>query len=104
MSSLDGKTESLNRFLAILLRYGTWTACIVIGCGLVLDALNSIGVKGDLAIYSPKFILAGVALLIALPIGRVFSSLVYFTLQREYVYSGFALVVLVIIALGAFLK
>ncbi|MDQ7979270.1 DUF1634 domain-containing protein [Paraburkholderia sp. SARCC-3016] len=94
----------LDRWLAMLLQYGTWIACAVIGAGLVLNAATSAGMLQ--AQYAPRganVITAGVGLFVLLPVSRVTLMLVAFARQRNRRYVAIAATVLAIIAAGCVL-
>ena len=89
-----GNHPYLERLLAYVLQYGSWTASAVIGVGL---ALSLFGTHGAIGI---KIITVGVALFILLPVFRVLIMFLVFLKERDYKFSAIAALVLVILALG----
>jgi uncharacterized membrane protein len=84
----------LERLLAYVLQYGSWTASAVIGLGLALSLFGSHGPIGI------KIVTAGVALFILLPAFRVLIMSLVFLRERDYRFSAIAALVLVILMLG----
>ncbi|WP_321795768.1 DUF1634 domain-containing protein [Caballeronia sp. J97] len=76
---------TLDRLLAAFLQCGTWTACAMIGAGLI---------------FGSNALTAGVALFILLPVLRVVLMLAVFARQRNYLYVTIAATVLAVIAAG----
>ncbi|QYD68995.1 DUF1634 domain-containing protein [Paraburkholderia edwinii] len=94
----------LDRWLAALLQYGTWVACVVIGAGLVLNAATGAGMlQAREAPWGANVITAGVGLFVLLPVLRVTLMLVIFARQRNRRYVAIAATVLTIIAAGCVL-
>jgi uncharacterized membrane protein len=94
----------LDRWLATLLQYGTWVACVVIGAGLVLNAATGAGMlQAREAPWGANVITAGVGLFVLLPVLRVTLMLVIFARQRNRQYVAIAATVLTIIAAGCLL-
>ncbi|APR37327.1 hypothetical protein BTO02_01020 [Paraburkholderia sp. SOS3] len=94
----------LDRWLAILLQYGTWIACTVIGAGLVLNAAAGAGMlQAKYVPWGANVITAGVGLFVLLPVSRVALMLVVFARQRNRRYAAIAATVLAIIAAGCVL-
>jgi uncharacterized membrane protein len=87
----------LERLLAALLQNGTWLASAVIGIGLVVLLVVRSGVVAGAGV---PIVAAGIALLILLPVLRVAVMLVAFAVERDYLFSGIAALVLVIILAG----
>ena len=77
---------TLERQLAIVLRYGTWIATAVIALGLAGGGTRTAT--------------AGIAIMILLPVLRLFVMLIVFLRQRDYALSAIAGLVLAFIALG----
>lgn len=88
----------LERMLAALLQNGTWLASAVIGVGLVVLLVTGSG--GVVAGSGVPIVAAGIALLILLPVLRVAVMLIAFAVERDYLFSGIAALVLVIILTG----
>jgi hypothetical protein len=78
---------SLDRRLELLLKVGTWAACALVAAGMLL-AYRSI-------------VVAGVLLLIALPVMRVVLMGWWFSIHRELRFALAAAAVLFIILLSA---
>lgn len=79
--------DGLDRWLALLLKIGTWAACALVAAGLVLT--------------HPTLVIVGVLLLIALPILRVVLMAGWFAAHRELRFALAAAAVLLIILLSA---
>ena len=77
----------LDRRLELLLKVGTWAACTLVAVGMLL-AYRSVAV-------------AGVLLLIALPVKRVVLAGWWFSIHREQRFALAAAAVLLIILLSA---
>jgi len=90
--SNTARHPELERLLAHLLDKGTWLASAVIGVGLLLAGAGSAGMS---------LVRVGVALFIALPIVRVLAMMVVFWRERDYRFGTIALLVLLIIGVGA---
>ncbi len=93
MSTDLAECPELNQLLATVLHRGTWLGWSVIAIGLALP----------MAGWSEAIVTAGIALLIALPVLRVFLMLVVFVRERDFLFSAIAMLVLVIILLGSVL-
>jgi Protein of unknown function (DUF1634) len=95
------RRPGLDQLLAKVLHRGTWLGSSVIALGL---ALPMAGWSGDSSatIYT-RIVTAGVALLIVLPVLRVFLMLVVFVRERDVRFSVIAMLVLAIILLGSVL-
>jgi hypothetical protein len=97
---LAGRPE-LNQLLAKVLHQGTWLGWSVIALG---SAPPMAGWSGpSFTMICTRIITAGIALLIALPVLRVFLMLVAFLRERDFLFSAIAMLVLVIILLGSVL-
>jgi uncharacterized protein DUF1634 len=83
----------LDQLLAKVLHRGTWLGSCVIALGLALP----------MAGWSTRIVTAGIALLIALPVLRVFLMLVIFVRERDFRFSAIAMLVLTIILVGSVL-
>jgi uncharacterized membrane protein len=79
--------------LASLMSLGTWVAC----------ALITVGIALSLTVGSTRtpFLMAGIALIIFLPILRLLFMLTSFLRARDFPIAAVAALVLTIIALGA---
>lgn len=82
----------LDRTLTMLLRYGSWFACALIGAGLIL-AITGVSAGARTAAL-------GIGLFISLPPIRVLVMLVEFVRERDYRLAISAGVVLTVIGLG----
>lgn len=93
--TMPDSTGRLNDRLAKLLGLGTWLACAFIALGMILPltGLQHLG-KFD-------FVLAGIALLIALPTMRVAAMALWFFLQRDLQFAFVAVLVFTIIMISA---
>lgn len=90
--------DRLDRRLALLLKAGTWLACVLIAPGMLLPQV-SIGMRG----VQVNLVIVGVVLLIVLPVVRVALMAWWFTVHRELQFALAATVVLLIIVLSALL-
>jgi hypothetical protein len=88
----------LDHRLALVLRFGTWTACALIAAGLLLPRLSF-----DIGVVHVNLVIAGVALLIVLPVARVALMALWFAIHRERQFALIAITVLAIIVLSAVL-
>jgi Protein of unknown function (DUF1634) len=93
MNSDLAECPELNQLLATVLHRGTWLGWSVIAIGFFLP----------IAGWSGAIVTAGIALLIALPVLRVFLMLVVFVRERDFLFSAIAMLVLAIILLGSVL-
>jgi hypothetical protein len=101
MSTDLARRPGLNQLLAKVLHRGTWFGSSVIALGL---ALPMAGWWGDSsAIICTRIVTAGIALLIALPVLRVFLMLIVFVCERDFRFSAIAMLVLAIMLLGSVL-
>ncbi|AZW20778.1 DUF1634 domain-containing protein [Bordetella bronchiseptica] len=78
--------------LAVLLRAGTWAACLIIAAGLLLGMID--------APAGARVVNAGIVLFIALPAARLLAMLAAFARQRDWRYALIVALVLAIIAAG----
>lgn len=92
MTRDTGRPSRLESQLAALLLYGTGVATAVIGVGVALALRHQ-----PSALH---IITLGIALFIALPIGRVLMMLVVFIRARDYRFVAITATVLVVILAG----
>ena len=92
MSSDTGTPTRLESQLATLLLYGTGVATAVIGVGVALALRHQPS--------APHIITLGIALFIALPIGRVLMMLIVFIRATDYRFVAITATVLVVILAG----
>lgn len=90
--------DGLDRRLALLLKVGTWVACLFIATGLLLPQF-ALTIPGG----HVNLVIVGVALLIALPVLRVVLMAWWFMAHRELQFALAASVVVLIIVLSAVL-
>jgi uncharacterized protein DUF1634 len=84
---------TLERRLANLLGFGTWTAAGLLGAGLMLALLTTYTLPRDF------LLLLGIGLLIALPVARIVVTGFVFLYRHEFGYAAIAgLVLLIVIA------
>jgi hypothetical protein len=99
MNSVALRPARLEWLLAVVLRYGSWLASVVIGFGLGLALIDSrrpqMAMLRDMRIAT-----IGIALFILLPVVRVMLMLIVYLRQRDYPLGAAALLVLAIILLG----
>jgi hypothetical protein len=91
----------LNQLLAKVLHRGTWLGWSVIALGLGPPMAGWLGASSTTV--CTRIVTAGIALLIALPVLRVFLMLVVFLRERDFLFSAIAMLVLAIILLGSVL-
>jgi uncharacterized membrane protein len=94
----------LEELLAVLLRYGSWSASAVIGLGYALALIGADPFTRNLA--SPpnmRIVSTGIVLFILLPILRVLLMLLVFIRERDFRFAFISGMVLAIILLGIFL-
>jgi uncharacterized membrane protein len=91
--------DGLEKLLASVLNLGSLLACSIIAVGILLSIYNRL--KEFPSATGLKVVTAGVSLLIFLPAGRVALMLCAFMRDRDLLFSGISLLVLVIIILGA---
>jgi len=94
----DGGLEQL---LARVLYLGSLLACSIIALGIILSLFH--GRKVLPSATGMKVAAAGISLLIFLPVLRVVLMLSAFVRDRDLLFSGISMLVLVIIVLGAVL-
>jgi len=87
-------TGRLEELLAVLLRYGSWSASVAIGLGYALALMGSHGMR---------IVRVGIVLFILLPIVRVSLMFVVFIRERDFRFALISGMVLVIILLGILL-
>lgn len=92
MSRYTGTPSRFESQLASLLLYGTGMAMAVIGVGIALALRHWSSAL--------PIITVGIALLIALPIGRVLMMLIAFSRARDYRFVAITATVLVVILAG----
>jgi hypothetical protein len=95
------RRPGLDQLLAKVLHGGTWLGSCVIALGLALPMAGWSG--NSSAIICTRIVTAGIALLIVLPVLRVFLMLVVFVRERDVRFSVIAMLVLAIILLGSVL-
>jgi uncharacterized membrane protein len=89
----------LEDLLAKALHRGTCTACVIVGFGLILNAVPISSFKTIGGILG----LMGVALFVLLPVARVSMMLAVFLKDRDYVFVLISALVLAVIGFGAVL-
>ena len=91
----------LERWLAALLKGGTWVASLTIAAGLILllPAAHTASHHTALPPGMP-LVTAGIALFILLPVLRLILMLGVFLQQRDYRFSAITVLVLLIVAAG----
>jgi uncharacterized membrane protein len=95
------KTERLEGMLARLLNYGTWSSSAVTAAGLGLGLIQAyLGARALGGLSGTTVVMAGIAILIMLPVLRLALMLMVFLRERDYVFGIIAALVLTIIALG----
>lgn len=94
------KMERRDRVIAGLLLYGTWLASAIIAVGLVLEGLGRLAGVVRPGVSGYGLMTAGIAILVLLPVARVFVLLVIFLHERDYVYVAISALVLAIIGAG----
>lgn len=95
------RAGQLERWLADLLRYGSWLALAAIGLGFALALIGSNLSMGHLAILqNMRIAKVGIVLLILLPVLRVFLMLLFFIRERDFRFVSLAGLVLAIILLA----
>ena len=94
----------LEKILAALLRYGSWSASAAIGLGYALALIGSHSPARNLAVL-PNIRIArvGIVLFILLPILRVLLMFLFFVRERDFRFAFISGMVLTIILLGIFL-
>jgi len=109
--------KDLQSFVGNLLRYGVWAAMTIVVAGLLLYLFNHGGATAGYGsfneeeVFRPAAFLrlllsgnseaimeAGIIVLIATPIARVLFTLIGFWLEKDYLYTFIAFIVLGIIA------
>ena len=94
-------SRPLERWLATLLRCGTWVASLTIVAGLVLVLLDvHAGAHWATRAEGTRIVTTGVVLFILLPVLRLILMLGAFLHQRDYRFSAITLLVLLIVAAG----
>jgi uncharacterized protein DUF1634 len=99
-ADLAGRPE-LNQLLAKVLHRGTWLGWSVIALGLALPMTG--WSRASSTMICTRIVTSGIALIIALPVLRVFLMLVVFVRERDFLFSAIAMLVLAIILLGSVL-
>ena len=91
----------LERWLAALLKGGTWIASLTIAAGLLL-LLPDVHTALHRSALPPgmPLVTAGIALFILLPVLRLILMFGVFLQQRDYRYSAITVLVLLIVAAG----
>ena len=103
MTRFTAKPDRHDGIIAGLLWYGTLIASMIIAVGIVLGALEQIGLASHLAHIGYALIKLGVVIFILLPVLRVALMLVMFAHARDYRYTAIAALVLAIIGVGVVL-
>jgi uncharacterized membrane protein len=93
MTNPAPRSPALESSVALLLRIGTWTACAVLGVGIVL------GLAGYPQSGSSVDRL-GIGLFILLPVARLAILVIAFSRARERAFAGISAAIILIIALG----
>ncbi|MBY4869151.1 DUF1634 domain-containing protein [Burkholderia sp. Bp9017] len=96
---VDG-VERRDRAVAMLLRYGTMCACMLIAAGMLLGAGWPVADAGMLGRDGHALAKAGVALFILLPVTRVALLMGIFLRERDWIHAVLSMLVLAIIAGG----
>lgn len=99
-TDLAGRPE-LDRLLASVLHRGTWFGWSIIALGLALPMTG--WPEASSTMICTRIVTVGIALLIFLPVLRVFLMLVVFVRERDFRFSAIAMLVLAIILLGSVL-
>lgn len=94
------ENERLDRALATLLWYGTWAASGLIAVGMLLESWHRLAGPAGIAAFGGGVVKTGVALLIALPAGRVLMLLAIFLRRRDFAYALISALVLAILGAG----
>jgi uncharacterized membrane protein len=84
-----------------MLHCGTWLGTAVIAVGVVLALAGPAGESA--ATSGGAFLAVGIALIIFLPVARLLLMAITFLRQGDYRFGAIAMLVLVIIAVGAML-
>jgi hypothetical protein len=104
MKHVIGSSAALDCLLAIVLQYGSWSACALICAGVTFEALAKAGLPDRMAhTFSEEALKAGVALFILLPVLRVLVMFMVFVRERNYKYAAIAATVPAIVATGCVL-
>jgi uncharacterized membrane protein len=100
-STSGSSLTPLERWLAALLKGGTWVASLTIAAGLIL-LLPDVHAALHRAALPPgmPIVTAGIALFILLPVLRLMLMLGVFLQLRDYRYSAITALVLLIVAAG----
>jgi uncharacterized membrane protein len=85
----EKKIQKAELWISHLLRWGVFTCALVILIGWILT--------------SNQMIMAGLLMLICLPIARVFGAALIFLKQKDYIYVGLSVYVLIILVGGLLL-
>ncbi len=87
----------LERWLAVLLQYGTWLGALVMAAGLALGVGATAAHPGHLAGIA---VTAGVAIIIVLPVVRLVVMLAVYCAERDWRLAALAALVLLIVLAG----
>lgn len=98
MNQPSRRDDRLDHRLALVLKLGTWMACALIAAGLLLPRFSI-----ALGAIHFNLVVAGVALLILLPVARVALMALWFAIHREIHFALIAVAVLCVILLSAVL-
>jgi len=94
----------LEESLAAFLRYGSWSASVVIGLGYAVALIGSHPPTQRLAaLPNMRIVSGGIVLFILLPILRVLLMFLVFIRERDFRFAFISGTVLAIILLGIFL-
>jgi hypothetical protein len=99
-TDLAGRHE-VDQLLASVLHRGTWLGWGIIALGLALPMAGWSWASSTM--ICTRIVTAGIALLIVLPVLRVFLMLVVFVRERDFRFSAIAMLVLAIMLLGSVL-
>lgn len=101
MSRAIAARAALERRLAVLLKYGTWVASLMIAAGFLLTQRASYtGTHPAASVQGMHIVTAGIALFILLPILRLMLMLGVFVHQRDYRFCVVTTLVLLIVFAG----
>jgi uncharacterized membrane protein len=105
MTTGPNAERRLEGVLSIVLRYGTWSACALIGAGIVWVLIEQAAPGPTTATTAASasgmpLVTLGVALLLGLPVLRVALMAIAFARERDYLFVALAAAVLAVIGLG----
>jgi uncharacterized membrane protein len=101
----EAKLHAVELLLSRVLGAGVYASLALCAAGAVLHLvqINRAGIDERSHTLGWKVIFAGLVLLIATPIVRVLASLAAFATQRDWVYAGISLFVLLLLAVSMLL-